>query len=75
MQHHKGASSTHSPRSQMNIFDATNVQPIFDPTHSYHCSSDLTQALTAAHVSQGMDPLQAVLQAQLQAPLIEPFLF
>ena len=41
------------------------------------CSSmpDLDELLTVANISQGMDPLQAALEAQLQAPLIEPFLF
>lgn len=36
---------------------------------------DLDELLTVANISQGMDPLQAALEAQLQAPLIEPFLF
>ena len=31
--------------------------------------------LTVAYISQGMDPLQAALEAQLQAPLVQPFLF
>ena len=35
----------------------------------------LDELLTVANISQGMDPLQAALEAQLQAPLIEPFLF
>ena len=39
------------------------------------CSVDLTDMLTVASISQGMDPLQAALDAQLQAPLIKPFLF
>jgi hypothetical protein len=39
------------------------------------CMPDLDGLLTVANISQGMDPLQAALEAQLQAPLIEPFLF
>ena len=39
------------------------------------CTADLTDMLTVASISQGMDPLQAALDAQLQAPLIQPFLF
>jgi hypothetical protein len=39
------------------------------------CNTDLTDMLTAARISQGIDPLQAVLDAQLEAPLIQPFLF
>ncbi len=35
---------------------------------------NLTQSLITAHVANGMDPMQAALQAQLEAPLIEPFL-
>lgn len=38
-------------------------------------TTDLTDMLTVANISQGMDPLQAALDAQLQAPLIQPFLF
>ena len=38
-------------------------------------TADLTDMLTVANISQGMDPLQAALDAQLQAPLIQPFLF
>ena len=38
------------------------------------CLQDLTQALALAHIAQGMDPTAAVLQAQLDAPLIQPFL-
>ncbi len=59
----------------MDIFAASSLHPLLDPTASCPCSPDLTEALTIAHVSKGMDPLQAVLEAQLQAPLIEPFLF
>ena len=39
------------------------------------CTADLTDMLTVASISQGMDPLQAALDAQLQAPLMKPFLF
>lgn len=39
------------------------------------CIPDLSDMLTATYISQGMDPLQAALEAQLQASLIEPFLF
>jgi len=42
---------------------------------SSNCGADLADFLAVANISQGMDPLQAVLDAQLQAPLIEPFLF
>ena len=38
---------------------------------SCSCLPDLDELLTVANISQGMDPLEA----QLQAPLIEPFLF
>ena len=38
-------------------------------------SGDLTHALAVAHVAHGMDPLSAGLQAQLDAPLLQPFLF
>ena len=39
------------------------------------CAADLTDMLAVASISQGMDPLQAALDAQLQAPLMQPFLF
>jgi len=32
----------------------------------------LIESLTVAHVANGMDPLEAALQARLQAPLIQP---
>jgi hypothetical protein len=56
----------------LNTSDLYSVQ-IADPC----CSGmpDLDELLTVANISQGMDPLQAALEAQLQAPLIEPFLF
>lgn len=49
------------------------LSQIADPS----CSgmTGLDELLTVANISQGMDPLQAALKAQLQAPLIEPFLF
>ncbi|NDG74386.1 MAG: hypothetical protein EBX49_03420 [Synechococcaceae bacterium WB8_1B_136] len=59
----------------MDLFDPTASQLPPHLTSDCSCNSDLTEALTLAHVSQGMDPLQAALEAQLQAPLIEPFLF
>jgi hypothetical protein len=40
-----------------------------------NCTPDLEDMLTVAKISQGVDPLQAALDAQLQAPLIQPFLF
>jgi len=39
------------------------------------CQPDFTQAIAAAHIVHGMDPLQAVLQAELQAPLVNPWLY
>ena len=39
------------------------------------CHPDFTQAIAAAHIDHGMDPLQAVLQAELQAPLVNPWLY
>lgn len=56
----------------LNTSDFYSAQ-IADPC----CSGmpDLDELLTVANISQGMDPLQAALEAQLQAPLIEPFLF
>ena len=48
-----------------------------DPTPGLEQQPDpsLHQQLTVAYVAQGMDPAQAALQAQLQAPLLEPYLF
>ena len=56
----------------LNTSDLYSAQ-IADPC----CSGmpNLDELLTVANISQGMDPLQAALEAQLQAPLIEPFLF
>jgi len=39
------------------------------------CIPDLSDMLTVSYISQGMDPLQAALEAQLQVPLVQPFLF
>ena len=39
------------------------------------CHHDFTQAIAAAHIGHGMDPLEAVLQAELQAPLVNPWLY
>ena len=39
------------------------------------CHPDFTQAIAAAHIVDGMDPLQAALQAELQAPLVNPWLY
>jgi len=41
----------------------------------YNGAHNLSDMLTVAKISQGIDPLQAALDAQLQAPLIQPFLF
>lgn len=56
-----------------------------DPSLDAHCPMDvgaphgamdgLTQSLAIAHVAHGMDPLQAALQAQLEAPLLGPILY
>jgi hypothetical protein len=35
-------------------------------------NDSLIESLTVAHVANGMDPQEAVLQARLQAPLIQP---
>lgn len=59
----------------MDLFDPSPLQGSLDPNPTCHCTPDLTDMLTVAHVSQGMDPLQAALEAQLQAPLLQPFLF
>jgi len=58
----------------MDFFDA-HSHLANDPTGAeYNCAQDLSDMLTAARISQGIDPLQAALEAQLQAQLIEPFL-
>ena len=59
----------------MDFFDASS-HLINDPTQAQHnCTPNLTDMLTLANINQGMDPLQAALDAQLQTPLIQPFLF
>ena len=59
----------------MNPFDATMFPSGEFAGAGCDCSEDLTGMLTVANVGQGMDPLQAALEAQLQEPLIKPFLF
>ena len=49
----------------MEFFDANTFQPTDALSHDISCTPDLTQALTVGHVVHGMDPLQAVLEAQL----------
>jgi hypothetical protein len=59
----------------MDFFDASS-HLINDPTQVQHnCTPDLTDMLTVANMSHGMDPLHAALDAQLQTPFIQPFLF
>jgi hypothetical protein len=59
----------------MDPFDASS-HLINDPMQVQHdCTPDLTDMITLANINQGMDPLQAALDAQLQTPLIQPFLF
>ena len=55
-----------------------NTSDLYSTQNANPCCSgmpDLDELLTVANISQAMDPLQAALEAQLQAPLIEPFLF
>jgi hypothetical protein len=51
----------------------------FETNHCHEPSTGaedhFSQVLTAAHIANGMDPLDAALQAQLDAPLIRPLLF
>jgi len=58
----------------MEFFDWDTVNPNTDLHSNCECSPNLVDALTVAHISNGIDPLQALLDAQLQAPLIKPFL-
>jgi hypothetical protein len=59
----------------MDLFDASS-HLINGPTQVQHnCTPDLTDMLSLANINQGIDPLQAALDAQLQTPLIQPFLF
>jgi hypothetical protein len=59
----------------MDPFEFNNTQPYSLTSTDCYCAPDLTDMLTVANLSNGMDPLQAALEAQLQAPLIQPFLF
>jgi hypothetical protein len=59
----------------MDPIDFTNPQLNSLTGSECHCTADLTDMLTVANISQGIDPLQAALDAQLQAPLIQSFLF
>lgn len=47
------------------------IQPLAMPCQT---GDGLAEALAVAHVAHGMDPLDAALQAQLDAPLMKPFL-
>jgi hypothetical protein len=59
----------------MDFFETTS-HPLNDATEAHGtCAPDLTDMLTVAKINQGMNPLQAALDAQLQTPLIQPFLF
>lgn len=60
----------------MNSFDYSfgQLDSGFLPTPDC-LAPDLETILTVSHISQGMDPLQAALESQLEAPLIEPFIF
>jgi len=59
----------------MDPLNSNSSLPCNLATDDRQCTPDLTDMLTVANISHGMDPLQAALDAQLQAPLIEPFLF
>lgn len=59
----------------MDSFDFISHQPNGLPATDCHSTADLTDMLTVESISHGVDPLQAALDAQLQAPLIQPFLF
>ena len=45
-----------------------------DAPHHGSALEALSQSLATAHVANGMDPLDAALQAQLEAPLVHPLL-
>lgn len=60
---------------QMELFDFNSHQTDCMMPKYCHGTADLTSMITVANISQGMDPLQAALEAQLQARLIQPFLF
>lgn len=61
----------------LDLLDPTAL-PFHDGCDSGHLNgheaTDLPQALAIAHVANGMDPLDAALQAQLEAPLLRPWL-
>jgi hypothetical protein len=61
--------------TQMELFDFNSHQADCLMPTDYQCTADLTDMITVTNIGQGMDPLQAALEAQLQAPLIRPFLF
>ncbi len=58
----------------MEPFEFAGPEP-FDCDLIHKCSDpDLTQSLALNYIAQGVDPLQAALDAQLYVPLIKPFL-
>jgi len=59
----------------MDFFDFNSTLTDSIMADKCHCTPDLTEMLTVSNISEGVDPLQAALDAQLQAPLIQPFLF
>ena len=59
----------------MDFFDFNSALPDSLMADECHCTPDLTEMLTLSYISQGVDPPQAALDAQLHAPLIEPFIF
>jgi len=59
----------------MDIFDASSHLVDDWKDAGCDCTPDLTDILAVAKISQGVDPLQAALDAQLHAPLIQSFLF
>jgi hypothetical protein len=61
--------------TSMDLFDSSPFLILQSQAPDCSCTPELTDMLTVTYISQGMDPLQAALEAQLQAPLIEPFLF
>lgn len=61
--------------NKMDLFDCGGHHTNGAPATDCSCTTDLVDLLTAASISHGVDPLHAALDAQLQAPLIQPFLF
>ena len=59
----------------MDLFEFNDSSFPQAPIPHCSCIPDLSDMLTVSYISQGMDPLQAALEAQLQAPLVQPFLF